>query len=200
MAVGKGGAGPYSGYKKNYAPIKSSKGTKAEKVVRKVLKAANGPSTIKDPKTGKTVQVAGAGLGVVGTMARAAARTAARNAGRSTKGLTQREVKEAREWRRDINSNLREWRDGNRDMPLPTKEARRSERMDSGRGADNRPRSGAESKAYAKTKKAKDIARTSNAKWLPERTKRGRVANGSISAPRTSVPAKIKTSPKKRSK
>ena len=41
MATGKpkSGAGPYAGYKKNYQPIKSSKGTKAENLVQKGLRA-----------------------------------------------------------------------------------------------------------------------------------------------------------------
>jgi hypothetical protein len=198
------GAGPYSGYKKNYAPIKSSKGTKAEKVVGKVLAAAGGgvkPQKVKVGGKTMTTKPVESGLGVVGAMAKAVARTTARNAGKSVKGPSQRVVKEIRDERRGFSSGFRELREGNRDIPLPSKkELRRNERMDAGRGADNRPRSGAESKAIAKKKKSDAIARTSNARWLSERTSRGRVANGSISASRTPVPAKTKASMNKKGK
>jgi hypothetical protein len=94
MAVGKGGAGPYSGYKKNYAPIKSSKGTKAEKVVGKVLAAAGGgvkPQKVKVAGRTMTTKPTEAGLGVVGAMAKAVARTTARNAGKdAAKATTKR--------------------------------------------------------------------------------------------------------------
>lgn len=88
MATGKpkSGAGLYAGYKKNYQPIKSSKGTKAEKVVNKVLAAAGGgvkPQKVKVGGKTMTTKPTEAGLGVVGTMARAAARTAARNAAKN---------------------------------------------------------------------------------------------------------------------
>lgn len=73
------GAGPYTGYSKNYKPIKSSKGTKAEKVVRKVLKSAGGGiKPTRDPLTGKMTKPVEAGLGV-GAVAKASAREIAKN-------------------------------------------------------------------------------------------------------------------------
>jgi hypothetical protein len=96
MATGKpkSGAGPYAGYKKNYSPIKSSKGTKAEKVVGKVLAAAGGgvkPQKVKVAGRTMTTKPTEAGLGVVGAMAKAVARTTARNAGKdAAKATTKR--------------------------------------------------------------------------------------------------------------
>jgi hypothetical protein len=88
------GAGPYSGYKKNYAPIKSSKGIKAEKVVGKVLTAAGGgvkPQKVKIAGKTVTTKPVESGLGVVGAMAKAIARTTARNAGKdAAKATTKR--------------------------------------------------------------------------------------------------------------
>jgi hypothetical protein len=93
MATGKpkSGAGPYAGYKKNYSPIKSSKGTKAEKVVGKVLAAAGGgvkPQTVKVGGKTMTTKPVESGLGVVGAMAKAIARTTARNAGKDAAKAT----------------------------------------------------------------------------------------------------------------
>jgi hypothetical protein len=111
MAAGKpkSGAGPYAGYKKNYAPIKSSKGTKAEKVVGKVLSAAGGgvkPQKVKVAGKTMTTKPVESGLGAVGTMARAAARAAASPVGRSAGsvnklkgGVSSSLLKKARETR-----------------------------------------------------------------------------------------------------
>jgi hypothetical protein len=88
MAVDKGGAGPYSGYKKNYAPIKSSKGTKAEKVVGKVLAAAGGgmkPQKVKVAGRTMTTKPTEAGLGIVGQLSRAGARAASKAAFATTR-------------------------------------------------------------------------------------------------------------------
>lgn len=87
---------------------------------------------IKDPYTGKMTKPAEAGLGVVGAMAKAVARTAARNEGRVAKGLTQKEM-------RDLRANR-----------VPYRRRDELNMAEKGRGAGGKIRAGKAEKAISK--------------------------------------------------
>ena len=187
MATGKpkSGAGPYAGYKKNYAPIKSSKGTKAEKVVGKVLAAGSSPSSVKT-KYGKAKMSEG-GLGVVGTMAKAVARTAARNEGRIAKGLTQKEM-------RDLRANR-----------VPYRRRDELNMAEKGRGEGGKIRSGIGGKAVSQRRSKIDQLNKEQLKRgiTSKESVRGRLSSSVASKKPNygaSISSRMKTSPVKRKK
>jgi hypothetical protein len=193
MATGKpkSGAGPYAGYKKNYAPIKSSKGTKAEKVVGKVLAAAGGgvkPQKVKVAGKTMTTKPVESGLGVVGTMARAAARAAASPVGKSAGsvnktmgGVPKALAKKARETRL---ASSREMKDR---YSLSKKEGGKVDYFMAGRGA-----SGTARVKNSRQAAARDDVRT--ARMAKDGVKSGQLPKRYTSA---SVNPKMKPSPTK---
>ena len=213
MATGKGGAGPYAGYKKNYSPIKSSKGTKAEKVVGKVLSAAGGgvkPQKVKVGGKTMTTKPVESGLGVVGAMAKAVARTAARNAGKSVKGPSPARVKAIRKDRSEAVSNFREWEMGGRDIPISNRTLKREAKEDLGRGAGGTLRDSGVAKRLAARKARSDRAgkEIARAGELMGASVRGKGTMSDVvrkisaesrtnSARNTKVPVKGRTSPTK---
>lgn len=202
MATGKpkSGAGPYAGYKKNYAPIKSSKGTKAEKVVGKVIAAAGGgvkPQKVKVGGKTMTTKPVESGLGVVGTMARAAARTAARNAGKSVKGPSAARVKAIRKDRSEAISNFREWEMGGRDIPISKRSIKREAKEDLGRGAGGTVRDSGVAKRLA-ARKARIESRNKKSDKAASPAKPGTANVYSRTTPKSVSLPKLKTSPIKR--
>jgi hypothetical protein len=183
------GAGPYAGYKKNYAPIKSSKGTKAEKVVGKVLSATGGgmkPQKVKVGGKTMTTNPVESGLGVVGAMARATARAAASPVGRSAGsvnklkgGVSSSLLKKARETRLANSEKMKEA------YGVGKKEGKAVDRFMVGRGESGTARS----KTYSQNR-AKD--RVEGTRMTKEAAKVGVVKGTSNSAKQKSSPTKRK--------
>ena len=140
---------------------------------------------IKDPYTGKMTKPVEAGLGVVGAMAKAVARTTARNAGKSVKGLTQKEM-------RDLRANR-----------VPYRRRDELNMAEKGRGEGGKIRSGIGSKAVSQRRNKVDQLNKEQLKRgiTSKEDVRGRLSSSVASKKPNygaSISSKMKTSPIKR--